>query len=200
MESEDENESIPALVEAGFFAAIYQRVNIHINARQNGNDNWPRYWMVREVPGGTISTAESRREGMQILKSFFMDSRFTKYPPQSIEISDQTLPQPMPMQHYFLDRDIIRVLEHVVDPEVFNSNFFRNFPECAALAFPGPIFPNEAVTALGFGTPNPHNGPHGAYAPNFVPGPQNNRPSINVGNNEEEKSHNSDDDEQEVEN
>ena len=177
MEAEDDDEAvIPTLTGAGFFAAAFQRQSIFVNDRKTGSDNWPRYWMIREVPGGNPSSVETRREGMEFLKAFFIDPRNTRYPPKSIECMDHTSERPSAMQHFFIDRDILRILARVVDEEFHNPMFYRSFPNHAAVAFPGPTFPADAVMALGFGNPNPFNHDCGAYAPNFVPGAQNNVP------------------------
>ena len=182
MESESTEDNIPALIDAGFFAASFQRENIFVDDRKHGNDNWPRYWMIREVPGGNQSSVETRREGMEILKSFFMDPRNTSYPPKSIECMDHTSERPSAMQHFFLDRDVLRILARIIDDEYHNPLFSSRFPEHALVAFPGPTYPAEAVVGLGFGTPNPRNHDRGAYAPNYVPNEQNNAPPIVNGN------------------
>jgi hypothetical protein len=59
------------------------------------DDGYARYWMI-------VSTADTRSEGLRVLKSFFMSTQATNYPPGSIEITDMTTELPA----YFLDNDI----------------------------------------------------------------------------------------------
>ena len=47
---------------------------------RNGKNNFFRKMLVRYVPEG-VSSPESRKIGLEALKSFFMDPRFSKPPP-----------------------------------------------------------------------------------------------------------------------
>ena len=69
------------------------------------------------------------------------------------------------MQHYIMDLDIMRILKHVIEEEYWLPTFARDFPEMAAMAYPGPDYPSEAIAELGFGVVP-------GYAPGFNPGPQ----------------------------
>ena len=177
MEPQQDDHHIPFLIEAGFFAAVFQRANLHINNRLTGGDNWPRYWMLRLVPGDNPSTPETRREGTEILKALFLDLRYTQYPPKSIACADITNAEPMAMQNFFLDRDILRLIRHCVGEDDYNPRFFSEFPDHARVIFPGPTYPADAVVQLGFGYPVPRP----SHAPGFEPGPQ-----PNNGNEDEE--------------
>ena len=150
---EDEIEH-PMADDVGFFACLYQRESISKNQRKQGHDNWPRYWMLRMVPGDNPSTPESRQEGANVLKRYFMDTNNTKYPPKDIDIIDDTHSDPNPMQYYLLDDDIMRVLQHAIDDDFFNTDFAKNYPDMALMAFTGPIFPDECVVKLGFNSLN----------------------------------------------
>lgn len=140
----------PMAEDIGFFASLFQRESISKNQRLQGNDNWPRYWMLRMVPGDNPSTPESRAEGANLLKRYFMDTNNTQYPPKDIDIVDDTHSDPKCMQHYLLDDDIMRVLQHAIDEEFFNADFAKTYPEMALMAFSGPSFPNDSIIQLGF--------------------------------------------------
>lgn len=180
MDSEDETDCNAQIEEGGFFASLYQRMNITENSRSNGIDNWPRYWLLRSVPGNNPSTSQSRNEGAEILKAFFMDPRQTQYPPKQIDIVDITSTDPVSMQHFFLDGDVIRILEHVIDEEFFNVSFAHSFPELADIAFSGPIFPTESIIQLGFGSRIPRTDGNLAYAPNFDSGESSDRTTMST--------------------
>lgn len=157
------------LQKGNFMASYYQRSNKDDNERKVGADNWPRYWMIRNLEGGQASSEASRQEGMDLLKAFFKNHGVTKYPPQDITMRDLTGNPPATMDRFFMDGDIIRLLEAIIDEDLLNTNFASEFPDYAAVIFGGPSYPADAVDRLGFGPKNPRNGPNGSYDPNFVP-------------------------------
>ena len=140
----------PMADDVGFFACLYQRESISNNQRVQGKDGWPRYWLLRMVPGDNPSTPESRSEGANALKRYFMDPSNSQYPPKEIDIVDDTEVDPKSMQHYLLDDDIMRVLKNAIDDEFYNPDFAKDFPEMAVMAFSGPDFPEESIADLGF--------------------------------------------------
>ena len=80
------------LLDAGFVRYYYRRVpqsnNVNMENEERG------YWhgiIVRYPPSG-VTTEESRREGLAILRQYFMDPRNTNYPPSRIDMEDITRP------------------------------------------------------------------------------------------------------------
>jgi hypothetical protein len=53
------------------------------------NAGFWRKVLVSHPPGG-VSTAETRAEGLAVLKAAFMSNNFTNYPPGDIETIDAT--------------------------------------------------------------------------------------------------------------
>ena len=175
IEGTTDNEVIKDTLQKGnFMACYYQRIDGYDNERKVGSDNWPRYWMIRNLEGGHSSTEASRLEGMELLRTLFKDKTVSKYPPQDIMLRDRTGNPPAPMNRFFLDGDIIALMETIIDEELLNVRFAVEFPLFASVMFSGPNYPIEAVDRLGFGPQNPQNGRNGNYAPGFVPPPVNN--------------------------
>ena len=120
------------------------------------------------MPGENPSTEATRREGTNHMRNFFMDSRYSKYPPSSMVIEDIT-DYCTPLDHVVVDRDVLNIINFIFDEDTLNENFARNFSSHAKYIFGGPRYPEEAVTRFGYGLPNPNNGQGRAYAPGFVP-------------------------------
>lgn len=163
----DDKFSVPHLEEAGFIGYYYLRGTGNI--RKNGSDGYPRYNLMRIVPGENTTSAETRMEGLNVLSTFFKSIRYSKYPPSHIQCSDNTAQGPGSLDKYLLDKDIFSLLANVFEESVLNSEFFSSFPDIAPVIFGGPEYPPEAIEKLGYRETNAANGAKGNYHPSFVP-------------------------------
>ena len=162
-------DNIPLLEEHGFFAVVYQREGLTSNRRLLGGDAWGRFFVCRAVPGGVLSSVSTRTEGAEALRATVMDANYSRYPPKHIDLIDFT--DDGPVQAYLMDADILRILPQIVDESVMNRKFAGDYPDLAAILFPGPTYPPEAVRMLGYGEPNPTNNETRNSAPGFNPPP-----------------------------
>ena len=166
-DGDDKSLYVPHLEEAGFIGYYFLRgVG---NTRMNGSDGYPRYNLMRVVPGENITSPETRMEGLSVLSTFFKSITYSKYPPANIRCSDITATAPKSLDKFLLDKDIFSLLENVFEELVLNSGFVSAFPEIAPVIFGGPTYPFEAVDKLGYKETNPADGPQGSYHPSFVP-------------------------------
>ena len=108
-----------------------------------------RHVIVRHVPGG-ISTPESREEGLRKLKEFLMSTANSKYPITDVTTADCTdSDNPLALDHFFLDVDIIDFIHTEFDESDLNREFYSRFPELALKLWSGPNYP-EFARDLGF--------------------------------------------------
>jgi hypothetical protein len=54
-----------------------------------GADGYSRWWMIR-YPKENESTPETRKEGLHVIKIFFMSKKGTNFPPNDIKLVDDT--------------------------------------------------------------------------------------------------------------
>jgi hypothetical protein len=148
------------LEEAGFCRLYPRRVDVATNeALKNSRNSYNRMVMVRYVHDHDPATSDSTREGLSVLKRFLMDPEFTRYPPVSIVTVDRTDDDNrMPLDHMFLDRDIITILEGEYDDLVLNDTFFEQYSEAARYVFSREPAPMIGVVRLGYPEGNPNNG------------------------------------------
>ena len=168
-DGDDPNFSFPELEEYGFLGYYYMRDSKESNERKNGSDGYPRYMLVRCVPGGNVTSRETRFEGMNRLSNFFSSKKASKYPPASIRLTDETADPPKALDEYLLDKDIFKLLGSIFEEDVLAPTFYSTFPEIAAVLFGGPIYSPEAIAKLGFGQVNTSQAGRGSYAPGFIP-------------------------------
>jgi hypothetical protein len=113
------------------------------------DDGYARYWMIR-YPPQNVSTPETRSEGLRVLKSFFMSTQATNYPPGIIEISDMTTDIPAVLEKYFLDDDIEEILKASFDLEELEESFYERYTELAQTIYLEKEPSEYAQAILGF--------------------------------------------------
>jgi len=157
---DSEEKDIPNLSKAGFCAHYTQRRSREQNLIKTGVDGWARYCIVRIVPDNVPSTEDTRRQGLDVLATFLMDSNYSRYPPSSIVRIDVTnqvdLTNPndgvTALDHHLLDRDIVSAMSLLFDEEALNTQFARNMADIARYFFSGPIYATIAIETLGYGS------------------------------------------------
>ena len=105
--------------------------NVRMRISQSDSTSYPRTVFIR-YPEGNTSTAETRQEGLNALRNFFMDERFNNYPPRNINLVDATDEEnPPTLDEYFLDDDIKTLMEEDLNPGSLTSDFATEYPEFA---------------------------------------------------------------------
>lgn len=118
---------VPTLIEANFGGLKAQR-----DKNDNGNepllneDGYSRFWMIR-YPNENESTIATRKEGLRVLKNFFMSKIATSYPPSNIITIDKTLNDPAILEDFFLDQDIEEIIRASFDSNEIKPEFFANY-------------------------------------------------------------------------
>lgn len=148
----DNQRDIPSLDENGFIQYFARRNSIDDDNTMMGSDNWACYVLVRWIPNQDPSTAETRREGLQFLRGFFMSSEYSRYPPNDINTIDITdTENPVPMDHFFQDQHIINFIPAIYPEEVANTTFFSSYPDEARMFFSRDEYPADAIALYGYG-------------------------------------------------
>lgn len=112
---------------------VSQRVpdSDNMRAPQSATESYPRTIFIR-YPEGNESTPETRQEGLQALRRFFQDRRFSEYPPNRIDLVDLTdEDNPPALDEYFLDDDIKRFMEEDLPEARLDREFATNYPDFA---------------------------------------------------------------------
>ena len=126
---------VEALTAANFNNTKVQR---DMSKRDNepllDGEGYSRVWLVRYPPGGE-STADTRKEGLQILKTFFMSKIATDYPPKSIQLVDKTTDVPNVLDMFFLDNDIEEIIKVSFEITELEQEFYRKYPICANMIY-----------------------------------------------------------------
>ena len=135
MKGEFPGQSHELFDECDFFKVCTRRMPRSSNETMT-NGGYRRVVLIRFPEGG--STTETRQQGMEALKSFLMDSRFSQYPPREIETSDQTdESKPPSLDDYFTDEDIKLLMEQLFNEELLTSDFADVFPTFAKHCWAG---------------------------------------------------------------
>ena len=135
---------------ANFTAYMYRRQPNSNNQvmHNDGTDFW-RMLLIRYPPNGE-STAQSRQEGMEALRQFLMDDRFSDFPPSTIGLTDATDEENYtPLDDLFLDSGIKTLMEEDVPVHDLNSNFYASYPDFALKCWGG-RFRSPYANILGF--------------------------------------------------
>ena len=139
-----------ALSEANFIGLKMQRdFSVDGNATLFYDDGYAHFWIIRYPPENE-STADTRKEGLRVLKSFFMSSQATDYPPGSIEVFDFTTDVSAVLEKYFLDDDIDKIVKASFDMEDLNDTFYERFTALAETIYLEKEPSGYAHTILGF--------------------------------------------------
>lgn len=95
------------------------------------------YWrkvIIRYVDGP--STSASRQEALNKLKNFFLDPKYSTYPPLNIDTVDITNTEhPESLDNYFTDKDIELIMKEDFVEDDLTSNFVTNFPEVSQVCW-----------------------------------------------------------------
>ena len=104
-----------------------------------------RFVIVR-YPKERESTAQTRKEGLELIGSFFMDPKFSKFPPVAIEKIDQTdEDDPCPLDTFFKDEDIEEFMRTDVAEKELDSDFVEKYSDFAKLCWSGNHYSDFAV-------------------------------------------------------
>jgi hypothetical protein len=136
------------LQDAGFVP--YQRRRIpgtSTNAvlKQQKDPNFDRIIIVRAVE--SKSTAETRKEGLKVLKAHFMNLANTNYPPENINTVDNVTPSAL--DDLFLDEFIENLIKEMYDDDVLTNEFYSTYPEFAKMLWKGSHY-SDFARSLGF--------------------------------------------------
>jgi len=94
-------------------------------------ETYPRTLFIR-YPEGNETTEETRQQGLNAIKGFLQDPRFSTYPPSDIDLIDLTNEDnPTALDEYFLDDTIKQMMEEDIPTENLDSEFATSFPEFA---------------------------------------------------------------------
>lgn len=140
-----------ALIGANFSSYPFRRIpNTPENAFMiNQKDSYNRCILFRYVPEGTSSVA-SRTMGLNILKKFFMDAAFSKWPAPNILTMDGTNEDdPHALDAFFMDEEIEKIIKEEFDDEELDFDFYAKYPGLAKKLWSGTSYPDYAIQ-LGF--------------------------------------------------
>jgi len=98
------------------------------------DEGYSRVWMVRYPPGGE-STEETRNEGLEILKTFFMSRIATNYPPNAIVLVNTVVEVPNVLDKFFLDSDIEEIIKSSFDITELEQEFYENYTVAAGMIY-----------------------------------------------------------------
>jgi hypothetical protein len=112
-------------------------------------DGYLRVWIL-QYPLEGESTAETRQEGLRVLKDFFMSKKATNYPPNSIAVVDHTTDDVPVLEDYFMDNDIEEIVKLSCDADEINMQFYENYPEFASKIYSKQEPSTFAKDTLGF--------------------------------------------------
>jgi hypothetical protein len=121
-------------------AANFNNTKVQRDKSKPGNEplldgeGYSRVWMVRYPPGGE-STEDTRKEGLEILKTFFMSKIATDYPPKTIKLIDATTDVPNVLDKFFLDIDIEEILKGSFEITELEEEFYVNYPVSASMIY-----------------------------------------------------------------
>jgi hypothetical protein len=146
-EFEQKHES---LEHANFTRVLTRRVPFSSNVAMTGASGYRRVVFIRYPKGDEGSTKETRQEGLQAMKSFLMDPKFSDYPPKIIETEDLTNEDNYaPLDQFLMDDDIEELMKLDIPLEVLDGNFKEEYGGFADACWRGPNFSDWAKT-LGF--------------------------------------------------
>jgi hypothetical protein len=97
--------------EANFIGLKIRRNNeINGNKIFLGSDGYSRWWMIWYPPENE-STPDTRKEGLRVIKIFFITKKGTDFPPRDFKLVDETDGDvPAVLELFFMDDDIEEIL------------------------------------------------------------------------------------------
>jgi hypothetical protein len=118
---------VDSLTDANFVGLKMQRdVTDAGNESLKSFDGYSWVWMIRYPPENE-SNEITRREGLRVMKEFFMSKIATAYPPSLIRVVDETTDVPAILEDFFLDADIEEIVKASFDMEELDEDFFTNY-------------------------------------------------------------------------
>jgi hypothetical protein len=142
--------TVDELTDANFIGLKMRRdTEIPGNETLKDSEGYSRIWLLR-YPPGLESTADTRKEGLQVLQKFFMSKISTTYPPKDIKLVDSTLDERPVMESFFLDDDIEEILTASCESDVLNDQFYVNYPDFATKVYSFQEPSDFAKEKLGF--------------------------------------------------
>ena len=112
-------------------------------------DGYSRNWMIR-YPTGNESTEETRKEGLCVLKDFFMSKQATDYPPAFIKTVDNTPEVPAVLESFLLDKDIEETVRSSFCITELDEDFYSKYPGIAKIVYLKKEPSDYAKNELGF--------------------------------------------------
>ena len=106
-------------------------------------------WMIRYPPENQ-STFDTRREGLDVLKDFFMSKLGRDYPPQNINLVDDTSDDTEVLESFFMDDDIEEIVTSSFDKDELDEEFYRKFTVFAKSIYSDKEPSEFAKSELGF--------------------------------------------------
>lgn len=122
----------PVLTQGNFHSTPYRRLpNTSNEHAVNANGFW-RQMVLRYPPEGE-STPETRQEGLALLSTFLKDPQYTRFPPSTITLIDETDHENLPsLDHYFFDDTIQEIMTEDLEETILNGNFYNEYTEFAS--------------------------------------------------------------------
>lgn len=139
------------LTEANFTGLKIRRNNeIDGNETLSGADGYSRWWMIR-YPKENESTPETRKEGLRVIKNFFMSKKGTDFPPNDIKLVDDTDGDvPAVLENFFMDDDIEEILQTSFEFSEMNDDFYGKYTTFAKKIYSKQDPSHFAKSILGF--------------------------------------------------
>jgi hypothetical protein len=112
--------------EANFIGLKIRRNNkINGNKTLSGSDGYSCWWMIRYLQENEL-TPETRKEGLRVIKNFFMSKKGTDFPPCDIKLLDETDGDvPAVLEFFFMDNDIEEILQTSFEFSEMNHDFYE---------------------------------------------------------------------------
>ena len=141
---------VDALTEANFIGLKVQRNNeLDGNESLLGSDGFACFWIIRYPPENE-SSPETRREGLRVLRQFFMSKTGTSYPPGDIKVVDDTCDAPAVLEKFFLDDDIEEIIKASFDSTEIDHEFYETYKQFAKTLYSEKEPSDFAKMELGF--------------------------------------------------
>ena len=168
---DEDDYPVDFLSNAGFFAYFNRRESKEGNAILHNPQGFFRLVMMRSIPGGNPSTKSTRASGLKLLKHFFGDKAYMTYP-QDVNTVDSTDDEnPVSMDNFLLNHDILALMERALDDDVLNEDFYANYPDLANAFFSGNSIPTEAVSKYRYPADRAITAPNFAFPAEGTNGP-----------------------------
>jgi hypothetical protein len=143
-------DEVHELFDRANFTEVLTRREPHSKNRAMENPAGYRRTVFVRYPRSGESTPETRQEGLEAMKSFLMDSRFSTYPPKDIETVDMTNEDCYtPLDELLMDEDIEKIMKTDIPLDALNEDFYKEYEGFADVCWAGPNYSDWAKT-LGF--------------------------------------------------